>query len=56
MKSGEQQQQQQRDEQPQQMQNSQNFTQANRQSDDIMSEADETAGSVTQDSGLSLYV
>nr|WP_320166945.1 flagellar hook-length control protein FliK [uncultured Methylophaga sp.] len=53
---GQQQQQQQRDEQPQQMQNSQNFTQANRQSDDIMSEADETAGSVTQDSGLSLYV
>jgi flagellar hook-length control protein FliK len=53
---GQQQHQQQRDDQPQQMQNSQNFTQANGQSDDIMSEAEETLGSAIEDSGLSLYV
>jgi flagellar hook-length control protein FliK len=53
---GQQQHQQQRDDQPQQMQNSQNFTQANGQSDDIMTEAEETLGSAIEDSGLSLYV
>jgi flagellar hook-length control protein FliK len=53
---GQQQHQQQRDDQPQQMHNSQNFTQANGQSDDIMTEAEETLGSAIEDSGLSLYV
>ncbi len=53
---GQQQHQQQREDQPQQTQNSQNFTQASSQSDDIINEADETIGSTTLDSGLSLYV
>lgn len=53
---GQQQHQQQREDQPQQTQNSQNFTQASGQSDDIMTEAEETLGSAREESGLSLYV
>ncbi|WP_417542747.1 flagellar hook-length control protein FliK [Methylophaga thalassica] len=53
---GQQQHQQQREDQPQQTQNSQNFTQARGQSDDIMTEAEETLGSAREESGLSLYV